>query len=96
MEFRDEVTVSGCFIFRLSVRHYDETAMVFVFSSRGFLMAKNKPARRAVQIWHPLCAHCHLGRIAWGGPSHAWDVSRALHGADLLSVRALRLKWRMI
>lgn len=23
------------------------------------------------------------GGRAWGGPSHAWDVSRALHGADL-------------
>lgn len=94
MEFRDEVTVSGCFIFRLSVRQYDKRAMVSVFSSRGFLMAKNKTARRAVQIWHLLCAH--LGRTAWGGPSHARDVSRAPHGADLLSVRALRLKWRMI
>lgn len=46
MEFRDEATVSGCFIFRLGVRHYDETAMVFVFSPRGFWMAKT--AMRAV------------------------------------------------
>lgn len=39
----------------------------FCIFPRGFWMAKT--ARRAVQIWHLLCAHCHLGRTAWEDPA---------------------------
>lgn len=54
-----KVTVSGCLIFRLSVWHYADRAVVYVVSP-DVSWWPTRAARRASPICHPLSMHCHL------------------------------------
>lgn len=94
MEFRLE-GYRFTLIFSLHIWHYEERAVAHKNLPRCFLMA-NRAARRAAQICYPLSGHCPLWDEGVGLAALCLGEAGSSGGADLLSVRALRLKWRMI